>query len=259
MRKLTSGVASLVLALAAPALAAPAGGAPAPSRPLVAAVADPGRPAAAQALDESRKPAEVLAFLGLRQGMTAADLITGTGYWAEIMARAVGARGSVEAFEPEQFYTDPAGKFALDGVTARNGNLVLTRYPFESFATPVRRFDFAIINASYHDLYWQSEQFRIPRADPAAFLKAVFAMMKPGGVVGVIDHAGPAGDTRAIVEKLHRIDPATVKKDFEAAGFRLIATSDLLRNAADDLQKPIFDPAVRGRTDRFLFKFVKPR
>jgi predicted methyltransferase len=221
---------------------------------------EPGRPSAAKSLDDARKPAQVLAFLGLRRGMIAADFITGTGYWAEILSRAVGPGGSVVAYQPEQFYNDPAGKFALDALQARNPNLALIRYPFEALAPGDRSFDFAIINDSYHDLYWQSERFKIPRTEPAAFVKALFAMMKPGGVVGVIDHAAnPGGDTREIVDKLHRIDPATVKADFEAAGFRLAATSDLLAQPQDDHGKLIFDPAVRGKTDRFLFKFVKPR
>jgi len=221
---------------------------------------EPGRPAAAVALDATRKPAQVLAFLGLRRGMAAADFITGTGYWAEVMARAVGEKGTVEAFQPEQFYNDPAGKFALDALQARNPNVTLTRYPFEALTAGEKRFDFAIINDSYHDLYWQSERFKIPRADPSVFVKALFAAMKPGGIVGVIDHAAnPGGDTRGVVNKLHRIDPATVKADFEAAGFKLVATSDMLARPEDDHTKLIFDPAVRGKTDRFLFRFVKPR
>ncbi len=85
-------------------------------------------------------------------------------------------------------------------------------------------------------------------------------MLKPGGVLGVIDHAAdPGGDTRELVDRLHRIDPATGKADFEAAGFKLVATSDMLARPEDDHGKLIFDPAVRGKTDRFLFKFVKPR
>jgi predicted methyltransferase len=251
--------ASLAL-LAATTAPAQRGGGGTSAATIEAVLKEPGRPSAAQGLDAARKPGQVLAFLGLRRGMVAADFITGTGYWAEILSRGVGPGGSVVAYQPEQFYNDPAGKFALDALQARNPNVTLTRYPFEALAPGEKRFDFAIINDSYHDLYWQSERFRISRADPAVFVKALFAMMKPGGVVGVIDHAAnPGGDTREIVDKLHRIDPATVKADFEAAGFRLAATSDILAQPGDDHTKLIFDPVVRGKTDRFLFKFVKPR
>ena len=225
-----------------------------------AAVAAPDRPAEARALDASRKPVEVLQWLGVRRGMDVGDLISGTGYWAEIMAHVVGPEGSVTAYEPNQFYNDSQGKALWDGIAARTPIVTLARYPFEAFAPPPRSLDAALINLSYHDLYWQSEQYKIPRTDPDAWTRALFAAMRPGGVVGVIDHAGNAGtDTRTLVDKLHRIDPAVVRADFERAGFRLAGTSDMLANPADDRTKLVFDPAVRGKTDRFMMKFVKPR
>lgn len=225
-----------------------------------AAVAAPDRPADARALDESRKPVQVLQWLGVKPGMDVADLISGTGYWAEIMAHIVGPQGSVIAYEPEQFYNDEKGKALWDGITSRTPGVTLVRYPFEAFAPPARSLDAAIINLSYHDLYWESEKFKVPRTDPDAWARALFAAMRPGGVVGVIDHVGAAGtETRALVDKLHRIHPAVVRADFERAGFRLAATSDLLANPADDHQKLVFDPAIRGKTDRFMMKFVKPR
>jgi predicted methyltransferase len=96
--------------------------------------------------------------------------------------------------------------------------------------------------------------------DPGAFLKAVYAAMKPGAVIGVIDHiANKNDDTRATVEKFHRIDPEVVKADFKRAGFVLVGTSNLLRNPADDHSLLVFDKAVAGKTDRFVFKFKKPR
>jgi predicted methyltransferase len=83
--------------------------------------------------------------------------------------------------------------------------------------------------------------------------------MKPGAVIGVIDHvANPNEDTRATVDKLHRIDPNVVKADFERAGFKLVGTSDILRNPADDHSLLVFDPKVKGKTDRVIFKFQKP-
>jgi predicted methyltransferase len=242
----------LSLALCAPALAKPA---PA----LIAAVADPARPADARALDASRKPAETLAFLGLKPGMKAADIMTGSGYWAEIMARAVGPRGKVTGYEPSQFYATPEELPKWEALTKRVPQVAWVRYPFEAFAATPDSFDFTIINLSYHDLYWESAKFGIPRTDPVAFVKTLYAATRPGGIVGIVDHVGAPGDTRAIVEKLHRIDPETVKADFTRAGFVLEAQSPLLANAADDHTKLVFDPAVRGKTDRFLFRFRKPR
>ena len=108
-----------------------------------------------------------------------------------------------------------------------------------------------MLNLNYHDIYWQSAKYGIPRMDPAAFLKTVYAAMKPGAVIGVIDHvASPNSDTRATVEKLHRIDPEVIKADFKRAGFVLVGTSDMLRNPADDHSLLVFDPKIRGKTDR---------
>lgn len=226
---------------------------------IAAAVAAPDRPTDARDLDENRKPAEVLAFLGLEPGMTAADLLTGTGYWAEIMAHVVGPEGKVVAYQPSQFYTDEDSKAAWSALEARAPEVSESRYPFDEFAPPAETLDFAIINLSYHDIYWTSERFKIPTTDPEAYVAALYAGMKPGGVVGVIDHVGKGGETRELVDALHRIDPAVVRADFERAGFVLEDTSDLLANPADDHTKLVFDPAIRGKTDRFLFKFVKPR
>jgi predicted methyltransferase len=247
----TTWLCALALGLAMPATAA------APD--FQAAVSAPGRPADSVKLDEGRKPAAVLAFLGLQKGMAAADLITGSGYWAEIMANALGPKGSVTAFEPDQFYASPEEQTDWKALLARQPGIHFVHYPFEAFAASPKSFDFAIISLNYHDLYWTSEKYRISRTDPAAYLRTLYAAMKPGGIVGVIDHVGPAGDTRAIVEKLHRIDPATVKADFKAAGFMLEAESPLLANPADDHTKLVFDPAIRGKTDRILYRFRKPR
>ena len=106
-----------------------------------AAVSMPGRPADAVKLDEGRKPAEVLSFLGLQKGMSAADLVTGSGYWAEIMARAVGPGGKVTAFEPDQFFTSPEEQETWKALTARRPDIRLVRYPFEAFAADSKSFD----------------------------------------------------------------------------------------------------------------------
>ncbi|OYW83645.1 MAG: methyltransferase [Sphingobium sp. 32-64-5] len=218
----------------------------------------PGRPESAIALDESRKPAEVLGFLGLSSGMQAADLATGGGYWAELMARVVGPTGHVTAFQPIQFHSDKS-KAAWDALLARQKGVSLQTHPLENFTAKPESYDFAIMNLTYHDLYTQSEKMKIPRMNPDDFVRALYVAMKPGGVVGIIDHVAKPGDTRAIAESIHRIDPGVVKADFERAGFVMEAESEILRNPDDDHEKLVFDPAVRGKTDRFLMKFRKPQ
>ncbi len=258
-RAVTNARLSALLALAV--IAVPTLAKEAKPKPLTvaASIAAPDRTAAAKALDADRKPAETLALLQLKPGMKVADIITGTGYWADIMSEVVGPKGKVTALEPEEFYADPRGKAALDDLAKRNPNLTVTPYPFKALTLPANSLDAGIINLSYHDLYWESAQYKIPRSDPAAFVAALFKGIKPGGRLLVIDHVGAAGDTRAIVDKLHRIDPAVVKADFEKAGFVLERRSDYLANPADDHTKLVFDPTIRGKTDRFAFVFRKPR
>lgn len=245
MRKLPFLLSTLALCATA-AIAKPAD--------YAAAIGFKDRPAEAVAMDAGRHPAEILDFMGLKPGMAAYDMITGSGYYAEIMARAVGPKGSVVAFEPAAFYT--RSKAGLDALAAREPNVKIDTDMRASL--PADTYDFAMIHLNYHDLYWESEKFGVPRVDPDKVLALLFASMRKGGVVAVVDHVGPAGNTRAVVDKLHRIDPETVKADFRRAGFVLDGESPLLRNPADDHTKNVFDAAVKGKTDRFAFRFKKP-
>ena len=247
--------AIILTALVATAVPMAASAAPADVKASVAATA--ARSEANVKLDESRKPAEVLKFLGLQQGMWVADPFGANLYWAEITAPAVGPKGRVTIWAPKQFY----GQEDYDNLAALNAkqpNVFMRVSPMESPDLP-GKYDLMLINLDYHDVYWESAKYGIARMDPDQWLKTVYDSMRPGGVVGVIDHVGNAGDTRATVEKLHRIDPEVVKADFKRAGFKLEATSDMLRNPADDHSLNVFDPKIRGKTDRFFFKFRKPK
>jgi predicted methyltransferase len=245
--------------LFAAAFAMPLAAAQAAPADVAAAVSAPGRPAEATALDAGRKPAEVLRFAGLRRGDRALDLFTGSGYYAEIMGRAVGPTGSVLAWEPTNFMSDRARQ-GLAELRTRTPNVALLVAPADLVALPAGAFDFAMINLNYHDTYWQSDRFHFPRMDPEAFLRTVFQSLKPGGTIAVVDHvANPGGDTRAVVEALHRIDPATIRADFERAGFVFDGESDILRNPQDDHSKLVFDPSIRGNTDRVVYRFRRPR
>ncbi|URD62260.1 methyltransferase [Sphingomonas sp. KRR8] len=211
------------------------------------------------ALDAGRKPAELLSFFGVRRGMRILDMFGLNGYWAEINAPVVGPRGLVTVWQPTQFYTQH-GLDTWQKGAGRLSNVAVIVSPFEAPVWPDRAYDFALINLDYHDTYWQSAQRGIPRMDPNAFVQKLFAAIKPGGVVGVVDHVAVAGsDPRQSVEALHRIDPAIIRADFERAGFKLEAESPLLRNPADDHSKLVFDKSIRGQTDRVVYKFRKPR
>ena len=210
-------------------------------------------------LDEGRKPAEVLSFLKLEPGMQVIDMFGANKYWAEIIAPAVGPTGSVVVWQPLQFLNDKR-RSDFAAFAAKQPNVVLISSPFETPLIGTNRYDFMIMNLDYHDVYWESSERKISRMDPDTWLKRLYDAMKPGAIVGIIDHAAkPGGDTREVVAKLHRIDPAIVKADFERAGFKLEEESDLLRNPADDHSLGVFDEKIRGKTDRFMFRFRKPQ
>ena len=253
MRHVTLVAAALVCSIGAvPSLAAPQ------SR-IAAAVAAPGRSPDNVKLDAGRKPAQLLQFLGLRSGMEVLDLFGANAYWAEIEAPVVGPKGHVTVWQPTQFYREKT-KATFAAFAAKHPNVSIVTSPFEAAELPKNYADFVILNDNYHDTYWQNEKFGIPKMDPNAFLKAVYASMKPGAVIGVIDHvASPNADTRATVDKYHRIDPNVVKADFRRAGFVLVGSSNILRNPADPHNVEVHDPSILGKTDRFVFKFRKPR
>ena len=115
------------------------------------------------------------------------------------------------------------------------------------------------------DLVWTSQNYHdypdafMGHIDPAVLNRAVFAMLKPGGIWFIVDHAAAAGAGMGETERLHRIDPATVRAQVEAAGFAYEGEIQILANPADDHRRPVFDPAIRGRTDQFVMRFRRPR
>ena len=222
----------------------------------------PGRSENAHKADAGRKPIEVLNFLHVKPGMHALDLMAGGGYYSELLGQAVGPAGSVTAFinrTPEDGDTAKLDA-AWDKLIAREPNVRLQKGMVDDLEFAKASFDFALLHLEYHDFYWESAQYHYPRVDPNDALKRLYAAMKPGAIVGVVDHVADAGgDVRAVVDKLHRIDPAVVKADFLRAGFVLDGESPLLMTGADDHAKNVFDESVRGKTDRFVFRFRKPR
>lgn len=233
--------------------------------PVLAAAAPPdwlapaSRTEANLKLDADRKPAEMLTYFGIKKGDAVLDYEAGGGYYSEIMANAVGAKGSVTAWLATQFADDDKSKARWASITAAHPNVKTLMQPFEEFSAPANSYDFVLMHLSYHDTYWASEQYKVKAQDPNTFLKNVYAATKPGGTVAVVDHVGGKGDTRKIVDAVHRIDPAVVKADFIRAGFKFVGESPILHVAADDHTKGVFDPAVRGKTDRFAYKFMKPK
>ena len=187
------------------------------------------------------------------------DMFGANRYWAEIIAPAIGPEGQLIVWQPTQFMNDKR-KAEFAEFAARTGNAALITTPFEAPAIGTNAYDFMIMNLDYHDVYWTSTERKIARMEPDAWLARLYAAMKPGAAVGIVDHAAnPGGDTREVVEKLHRIDPGVVKADFQRAGFVLEGESEMLRNPADNRSLNVFDDQIRGKTDRFVLKFRKPK
>jgi predicted methyltransferase len=143
---------------------------------------------------------------------------------------------------------------------ARLPNITALDAQFDDVRLAPASLDAALFHLTYHDAYWESAQFGLNRSDPARLLRELFAAMRPGGGVVVIDHVGrPGVDPCVEAEATHRIDPAVVRADFVRAGFRLEAESQAWRVDGDDPAKSVFDAGLRGRTDRVAYRFRKPR
>ena len=244
-----------VLATAPGLAAAPAAIAPDPQ--LAAALSDPARPAEEAQLDALRKPAEVIAFAGLKSGDRVADFMSGNGYFTRIFSRVVGPAGRVYAFVPAQQLancaaSETAGTRAFEH-DARYRNVQVLIDAADRFAVP-EPVDLVWTAQDYHDLH---DSFMKP-IDVGALNAAIYRALKPGGVYLVIDHAAQAGSGLRDTETLHRIDPASIRAEVTAAGFAFEGESNVLRNPGDLHELRVFDAAIRHRTDQVVLKFRKP-
>ena len=238
------------LFLALPVLAAPSN--------IDMAVKDSNRPAADISRDAGRKPAELLAFAGVKPGMVVVDMLPGAGYFTRLFAKAVGPKGRVYAYFGTQYDArlktqgqDPDYQFTA--LKALYPNLGVIHGPLEGFVTP-QKVDLVWTSDNYHDMHNKAYAM-----DPAKVNKAVFASLKPGGVYLVLDHRAAKGAGAGVTETLHRMDEDIAKKEIEAAGFRLAAESKILTNPSDDDTKRVFEQGEHDHTDQFVLKFVKPR
>ncbi|HEX7711247.1 MAG TPA: methyltransferase [Sphingomonadaceae bacterium] len=218
---------------------------------IAAAVADPGRPATDTARDADRKPAQIVAFAGVKPGDKIAELIPAGGYYTRILAKAVGPQGHVYAIVPKFFASRPGGLDGINAIAKQYGNVTVVLADLNDFTVP-EPVDLVWTSENYHDLH------NGPSPTIAADNKAVFNALKPGGIYYVEDHAAASGAGTTVTSTLHRIEPAAAISEIEAAGFRLDGRSDLLADPADAHDKPVFDPSIRGKTDKFVLRFRKP-
>jgi predicted methyltransferase len=247
-----------VAALAVSVLAGPALAQKVPAA-VSAAVADPGRPDKDTKQDASRHPAELVAFARVKPGDTVVDIWPGGGYWTRIFSKVVGPKGKVYAYVPAEiasFKSDPVAVAKAVAAEPGRGNVEVFSDPLaqEPPADMRDKVNVAWTFENYHDTH---DSF-MKGADVAAFDKAVFESLKPGGYFVVVDHSAPAGSGLKNTEDLHRIDAAAVRAEVEKAGFVFDGESKVLANPDDPRTAKVFDPAIRGKTDRFAYRFRKP-
>ena len=236
----------------------PAGAESDASAAIAAAIADPRRLPVDRTRDADRKPEAILAFAGLRPGMTVLDMFSGGGYYTHLAASVVGPAGKVIAHnntlyasiagrQIEQRYAD--GRLpSVEQILGENNQLSL----------PADAFDVALLILCYHDVYYIDGQRGWELIDRPRMLAELYSAVKPGGAVLVVDHVADPDTPDDVIAGLHRIDPALVKADFTAAGFRFDAESDVLSNDSDPRDVIAMAPHVRGKTDRAVLRFRRP-
>ena len=254
-RRITAMAAfSLTLTLLAGCAPMPPGTPPLSAEQSAAIVANPERRASDRTNDARRKPAQMLAFIGVRPGMTALDLSAGGGYTSELLARAAGPGGRVYAqVAPRAGGAPPS--FATLSERAKNlagANIVPVLLPYDepvAAEVPAQALDLVTMMFNYHDLGHMG-------VDRAGMNRAVFGALKPGGVYVIADHAGRPGTGISESGTLHRVEADFVRREIESAGFRYVDQADFLRNPADPRDRET--PANGQPKDEFVLKFVRP-
>lgn len=215
-----------------------------------AALAAPERSPENKARDAARKPIESVQFLGIKTGDTAVDMIAESGWFTEVLSAAVGPKGRVYSQNPP-FLAEREDKAMI----ARLGNIETVHVSLAE-AGLAGKADAVVVAMNLHDIYNGFGNQPGGEGPSVEFLKGIYAALKPGGVLGVIDHVGIAGQNNAM---LHRMLPQQARDVLKKAGFTIEAESNLLANPADDHTKGVFDPSIRGHTDQFMFRARKPR
>lgn len=211
--------------------------------------AQPGRPAADKAQDVNRKPGMMVRFAGIKRGDTVVEILPGEGYFTRVFSNAVGPRGKVYA-------TELRASEGAKAIAAEPGRTNIEAYAGKpGDIAPAGVANVVWTSRNYHDL--KGPKAAAETADQVN--KAAFAALKPGGYYIIIDHSAAAGSGLRDVDTLHRIDAEAVKAEVLAAGFVFAGQSPLLVNKADTRTLPVFDDAIKGKTDQFVLRFRKPR
>ena len=208
---------------------------------------------------DQSKLAELIRFSRVDAGATVIDVYPGDGDWTRLFSDVVGPQGRVCCFVPAEvahFKNDPVGLMRTLAREPGRENVEVISADLVAMPQPTRPADVVWLHLFYHDLHTALMQAR--GATAAEFNRTVYQRLKSGGYYVIVDHATAAGEGMSSAQSLHRIDPATVREEVEAAGFVLDAESAVLANKDDPHSIKVFDPAIKGETDRFAYRFVKP-
>src|ERR1700758_4890498 len=207
----------------------------------------------------SSKQSELIRFARVDAGSTVIDVYPGAGDWTRIFSEVVGPEGRVYSFVPAEvahFKNDPVGRMRTLAKEPGRENVEAVSADLVAMPEATLPADVLWLHLFYHDLHTALMQTR--GATAAQFNRAVYERLKPGGSYVIVDHATAAGVGTSNAQSLHRIDPASVRAEVEAAGFVLDAESSVLANKDDPHSSKVFAPSIKGETDRFVYRFVKP-
>jgi predicted methyltransferase len=205
------------------------------------------------------KQSELIRFARVHAGSTVIDVYPGDGDWTRLFSDVVGPKGRVYSFVPAEvadFKNDPVGLMRTLAKEPGRENVEAVSANVVAMPQVTQPADVVWLHLFYHDLHTALIQAK--GATAADFNRAVYDRLKPGGFYVIVDHAAAAGSGTSDTQALHRIDPASVREEVEAAGFVLDAESTLLANKDDPHAVKVFDPSIKGQTDRFAYRFVKP-
>ena len=208
---------------------------------------------------DQSKLSELIRFARVDAGATVIDVYPGDGDWTRLFSDIVGSEGRVYSFVPAEvahFKNDPVGRMRELSKEAGRENVRAVSANVVALDEVTQPADVLWLHLFYHDLHTALIQTK--GATAADFNRSVYEQLKPGGYYVIVDHATAAGAGTSDAQALHRIDPASVREQVEAAGFVLDAESTMLANKDDPHSIKVFDPSVKGETDRFAYRFVKP-
>ena len=203
--------------------------------------------------------AELIRFARIDAGSIVIDVYPGDGDWTRLFSDIVGPEGRVYSFVPAEiahFKSDPVGRMRALAKEPGRENVEVISADLVTLPESSRPPDVVWLHLFYHDLHTALIQAR--GATAADFNRAVYERLEPGGCYVIVDHAAALGAATSEAQSLHRIEPASVRAEVEAAGFVLDAESNMLANKDDAHSIKVFDPAIKGETDRFAYRFVKP-